>query len=101
MKDKINKLFNSASGLLTFALISGAGYFFMVLRIVMEFSRNKSGLIGYFFAPAIICGSALFIVKTVKQNIEMEQADKNLKIFFIHTVVILLGIVFLADIIIN
>ena len=99
MSNKIDKLFESTAGLLSFALLSGCGYFFFLLSVIINFSRNQSPLIGFFFAPAIICGAALFIVKTVKNNIEAEENKKNHMLFYLHTIVILVGIVFLTDII--
>ena len=99
MSEKIDKLFEATAGLLVFALLSGCGYFFFLLSVIINFSRNQSPLLGFFFAPAIICGAALFIVKTVKNNIEAEEKKKNHILFYLHTVVILIGIVFLADII--
>jgi len=99
MSKKIDKLFETTSGLLVFALLSGCGYFFFLLSVIMNFSRNQSPLLGFFFAPAIICGAALFIVKTVKNNIKAEEKKKNHILFYLHTIVILVGVVFLADII--
>ena len=99
MNNKIDKLFASSIGLLAFSVISGLGYFSFILSIIMKFSKNGSPLIGFFFAPAIICGLALFIVKTVKNNIEGEAYAKNHILFYFHLLVILIGIIFFADIV--
>ena len=70
MGNKIDKLFESPIGLLTFSILSGLGYFSFILSVIIKFSRGGSPLIGFFFAPAIICGVALFLVKTIKNNVE-------------------------------
>ena len=99
MQNKIEKLLASTTGLLIFSLLSGAGYFAMLLRIIKNFSRNGSGFLGFLFAPAIICGAAFFIIKTVKMNIENEQPQKNSLLFFLHCVVIFIGVIFALDMI--
>lgn len=99
MQDKIEKMFSSTTGLLVFSLFSGLGYFAMVLRIVMSFSRNNSAFVCLMFAPAIICGAAFFIIKTVKTNIMNEQPQKNSALFFLHCIVIFIGVIFFADMI--
>ncbi len=96
---KIEKLFLSPTGLLTFSLLSGVGYFGMVLRIIKNYSRGGNGFLGFLFAPAIICGAALVLIKIIKTNLEREQHEKNSLIFFFHTLVIIIGAVFLVDII--
>ena len=100
MQSKIEKLFSSTAGLLTFAILSGGGYFAMILRIIKNFSRGNSGFIGYMFAPAIVCIAAIYIVKTVKSNIENEQMHKNIVLFWFHILVIAMGIIFALDMIV-
>ena len=99
MNNKIDKLFESPTGLLIFSVISGLGYFSFILSVIMRFSRGGSPLIGFFFAPAIICGAALFLVKTIKNNIIGEAYSKNHILFYFHILVVLIGVVFFADMI--
>lgn len=101
MNKKIDKLFESPLALLVFAIVSGLGYFSFVLSVIMSFSKGGSPLLGFFFAPAIICGIALCIVKIAKNNIMAEEYDKNRKLFYIHLLVILIGIVFFIDMLVH
>ncbi len=99
MQHKIEKLFLSPTGLLAFSLLSGVGYFGMLLRIIRNYSRGGSSFLGFLFAPAIICGAALVLIKTIKSNIERENHEKNSILFFLHMFVIIIGAVFLIDIV--
>ena len=98
MNDKIDKLFESPIGLLVFSVVSGLGYFSFILSVIMRFSKNGSPLIGFLFAPAIICGIALFLLKTIKNNIAGGAYSKNYILFYFHILVVLFGIVFFMDI---
>ena len=100
MGNKIDKLFESRIGLLTFSILSGLGYFSFILSVIIKFSRGGSPLIGFFFAPAIICGVALFLVKTIKNNVEGEAYSKNHRLFFFHIAVMVIGVIFFLDMIV-
>lgn len=94
---KIQKLFKTKYGGLIFSLISGLAYFV----IVTDFLSNTNGgiLLGFFFSPAIVCASALVLLKTAKKLLEEERYKKLNILFFVHLVLVLISLAFLADII--
>ena len=99
MNRKILNFLNSAAGQLIFALVCGCAYFSIVLKFIMTYTVNGGALLAFFFAAAIICGAALIIIKLMKQFREQENEQGILNLFYIHLVVIAVGIVFLIDII--
>ena len=93
MNKKILDLVGRTAGQLVFALLCGLGYF-MVMSGLIVTNSNGSGLLAFFFAPAIICGAALVIIKLMKQARENENEGAILKIFYLHLVLVIIGIVF-------
>lgn len=93
MNKKILDLLGSTAGQLIFALLCGLGYF-MVMSGLIVTNSNGNGLLAFFFAPAIICGAALVIIKLMKQARENENENAILKIFYLHLVLVIIGIVF-------
>lgn len=92
MKKKIIDIFNNTVAQLVFALLAGVGYFMILAGPVVELSRGM-WIILLFFAPAIICGSALVIIKLAKQAKENENEASLMKIFWIHVAVFIIGAV--------
>ncbi len=101
MNDQILRLLKNTWGLLIFALLSGGAYFVIVLRFVIMNTNNGSGLIAYFFAPAVICGAALIIVKIVKQCLSDGRTGAALALFWAHAAFIAMSAVILTGIFIN
>ena len=99
MNKKILAFLNTTAGQLAFSLISGLGYFAIILKFILAYTENGGALLAFFFAAAIICGTALMIVKSMKNCRENGNENGILKLFYIHLAVILIGIVFLVDII--
>lgn len=93
MNKKILNLINTTAGQLIFALLSGLGYFMLISGWVIEFSKG-SWLLLLYFAPVVICGAAIIIIKLIKQAREAGNEQTILKIFWIHICVILMGIFF-------
>ncbi len=93
MNNKILNLINTTAGQLIFALLSGLGYFMLISGWVIDFSKG-SWLILMYIAPLVICGAAIVIIKLIKQAREVENEKTILKIFWLHAVVLLLGIIF-------
>ena len=98
MNNQILKLLENTWGLLIFALICGAAYFVIVLRFVLMNTNNGSGLIAYFFAPAVICGAALLIVKIIKQCLSDGRTGAALALFWAHAAFIVMNVFILAGI---
>ena len=94
----IGKIFNTKYGGLIFSLLGGAAYFAIILDFILKHTSYGGALLGFFFFPAIIAGAALIIIKTVKR-LEAEEAFTKINIFlYLHLALIVLGIVFLIDI---
>lgn len=99
MNNQILRLLKNTWGLLIFALLSGGAYFVIVLRFVIMNTNNGSGLLAYFFAPAIICGAGLLIVKVAKQCLSENRTGAALALFWSHTVLIVMSVFILISII--
>lgn len=93
MNKKILDILNTTAGQLVFALLAGLGYFLVISGFLVE-NSGGSMLLAFFFAPAIICGAALVIVKLIKQARENENESAILKLFWVHLVLIIIGIIF-------
>lgn len=94
----IGKIFDTKYGGLIFSLLAGAAYFIIILDFVLKHTSKGGALLGFFFSPAIIAGAALVIIKTVRQLSEEEKFEKINLFLLLHIVLMLLGIVFLIDI---
>lgn len=93
MKNRILSFLNTTWGQLGFALLSGLGYLALIAGFIIEASRGM-WLILLYISPVVVCGAALVIIKLMKQARENENNGSILKLFWVHTVVIALGIVF-------
>lgn len=98
--NKAYKIFETKFGGLIFSLLSGCAYFIIILSTILS-TTQAGGLLGFFFFPAIICGTALVLLKTIKKLYDEEQYQKINIIFYTHILLILISIVFLFDIIMN
>lgn len=87
----MNKILESKYGLLIFSLLSGAAYFVLVMMLISNI--NYSYLLGIFFFPAVICGAALCVFKSVKNFIENEEIEKAKRIITIHIAVITVAVI--------
>lgn len=97
---KIEKIFNKKYGGLIFSLLSGTAYFIIILNFILT-TDKKAGLLGFFFAPAIICGIALVLFKMIRQFIENEEFRKANLVGILHVILMLMSIVFLVAMIVR
>lgn len=97
---KIEKIFNKKYGGLIFSLLSGTAYFIIILNFILT-KDKKAGLLGFFFAPAIICGIALVLFKMIRQFIENEEFRKANLVGILHVILMLMSIVFLVAMIVR
>ena len=97
---KIEKIFNTKYGGLIFTLLSGCAYFIIILSFILG-ADAKAGLLGFFFAPAIICGMALVLFKMIRQFLEDEEFKKANIVGIFHVVLMIISIVFLMAMIIK
>ncbi len=95
----INKIFDTKYGGLIFSLFSGCAYFIIVLDFFLKGTTTGGGLLGLFFFPAIVCGTALVLLKLIKKLQEEEAYGKITAIFYLHIILAIISIVFLIDMI--
>lgn len=91
---KIEKIFGTKYGGLIFSLLSGCAYFILVLSYIIS-TGPKAWLLGFFFAPAIICGLALVLFKMIHGFIENEEFKKANIVAVLHVILMIISIVFL------
>lgn len=90
----MEKLLKSKYGLLIFSLICGGAYFALIMMLIIQV--KYAYLLGIFFFPAVICGGALCIYKTIR-NEEREQNYAKIKMIMgINVFFIILAAVFVS-----
>ncbi|MCD8391292.1 MAG: hypothetical protein LUD03_05590 [Firmicutes bacterium] len=99
MNSKISEFLKRPYALLAWALICGCAYLSIIGRFVMSFTSTaaRGNIILWFFFPAIICGAALILVKSVKHAQENENTRAVLLLFYTHLIIIAMAVVFLLD----
>ncbi len=95
----IKKIFETKYGGLAFALIGGFSYFVIILDFILRYTKNGGLLLGFFFFPAIICGTGLVLLKTVKLLISSENFGKICILTAAHALLFAISLIFLFDII--
>lgn len=85
------------------ALLAGLAYFAVVMRFVVDYTNVSSAalLLGIFFFPAIICGSALLLIKQMRLWRDEERFSAIGILAIANILIFLIGLVLGADIIIN
>ncbi len=90
----MKKIIESKYGLLIFSIVSGLAYFILIMMLISKV--NYSYLLGIFFFPAVICGAALCLFKSIR-GLEAEQEYSKIKaLMVLHIFVILLAVAFLV-----
>ena len=87
----MKKIIESKYGLLIFSLLSGLSYFALIMILIS--GVNFSYLLGIFFFPAIVCGAALCIFKTVKNCIEDGRESAAKRMISINIAVIIFALI--------
>lgn len=94
----IGKIFETKFGGLIFSVASGCAYFIILLSLVLV-DTPSAGLLGFFFFPAIVCGIGLVLMKIIRKLADEEQFGKINIICWLHIVLMLISLIFLADLI--
>ena len=97
MNNKIISLINTTAGRLIFVLLSGAGYYSIIAKLLIDLAP-KNALLLFLFFPLVICGAALILIKLIIQKQESDDNSSILKIFYLHIAVIIIGIIFAVSI---
>lgn len=96
MNNKILRLLEKTVPQLVFALLSGLAYFAVIYELLVRSFDNGGGLIVFFFAPLIICGAALVLIKLFKQSREAENDGTIVALFWLHILLMLIAAVMTA-----
>ncbi len=97
----IGKLLEKKYGELIFGLLGGVAYFLIVLRFVLDNTNTGGGLLGFFFAPLIICFPAILLIKFSRDLREKERFSAVNWLIIAHLVLLLIGMTTLIEIIIG
>ena len=88
----MEKILKSKYGLLIYSLVCGLAYYVLVMELISNISYSY--LLGIFFFPAIVCGAALSLYKTIKNMEQAQEFSKIKSLMIIHIFVILLALSF-------
>ncbi|MBP3362069.1 MAG: hypothetical protein J6N52_14560 [Clostridia bacterium] len=94
---KIEKLFKTKNVPLIFSIICGLSYFVIITRFILTYTSKGGSLLAFFFFPAITCGMALFIFKTIKAYLESNAAASLKVLFYTHILIIIISIATLIE----
>lgn len=91
MSEKIIRLMKNPAARLIFALISGCAYFALIYGFIHT-RAPQSGLIVFFFCPAVICGAALVIIRLMRQSEENGSEGGIVRLVVLHAILILIAV---------
>ena len=94
----IGKIVSTRLGELIFSLLCGCAYFIVILGFIINNTQSGGPLLGLFFFPAIICGAALLIIKTIRKLKDEENFGKINLLIYSHIFFFIISLVFLIDI---
>jgi len=97
----IGKIVSTRIGELIFSLLGGIAYYIVLMGFIISHTENGGFLLSFFFLPAIVCGAALIIIKTIRKLKEEEHFGKINILIYSHIFLVLISIAFLADILLN
>lgn len=95
----IGKIFETKFGGLISSLLCGSAYFIIILDFILKYTQNGGMLLGFFFFPAIICGMALVIFKSIKRMKDEKAFSKINALIYMHIILMAVSVIFLIDII--
>lgn len=90
------KIFEKRSGELVFSVVCGIAYWIIVQHLIYSYSPDAM-LLGLYFLPALICGSALFLIKAIRSAKETESYTRLKVLFWVHLPLVVVACVFAAD----
>lgn len=93
----ILKLMKKSFAPLVFSLFCGLIYFGLAFVVILNFTNVGGSFLAFMFAPAIICGGALIIIKALKIYIHEENEKKVNFLFWSHVVLAVVSAVLTID----
>ncbi len=87
----ITKLMKLKYAPLIFSLFSGLAYFGIALNLILKYTENGGLLLAFFFCPAIVCGTAVVIIKALKIYMDEENTLKVNFLFWSHIVLAIIS----------
>lgn len=97
----IGKLVDTKNKELIFSLLCGLAYYIVITGFIVGNTQSGGMLLSFFFLPAIVCGAALIIIKTIRKLKEEEQFGKINLLIYPHLLLMAISIVFLLDLVLN
>lgn len=94
----IGKIVNTVAGELIFSLLAGCAYFIILMGFIVNNTQTGGVMLSMFFFPAIVCGAAIFIIKTIRKLKDEENFGKINMLIYSHIFLLAISIVFLFDI---
>ena len=89
----MEKILKSRYGLLIFSLACGLSYFILIMLLIANVKYFY--LLGIFFFPAVVCGGALCLYKTIKNMEDASEFRRIKSLMILHVFVVLFAVVFL------
>ncbi len=99
--NQIYKIYDTKYGGLVFSSLSGLAYYIIILYFILDSTTKGGALLGFFFFPAIVCGMALVLFKTVKKLRDSKEFKRINLLIYGHILLILMSFIFAADILLH
>lgn len=97
----MGNLVKSRVGELVFSLLSGCAYFIVLAGFIINNTQNGGLMLSMFFFPAIVCGAALILIKTIRKLKEEELFSKINILIYAHILLMIISVAFLIDMLIS
>lgn len=99
--NSIGRKLSSNKAITVHSLIAAAAYLICITMMFINIMQSSVLLIIFFFVPAIFCGSAVILIKQMRQWREGENYKAIGITAAVNTVIAIISVFFAADIIIN
>ena len=94
----IGKIVNTRTGELIFSLLAGCAYFIIIMGFIVNNTQTGGVMLSMFFMPAIVCGAAIFIIKTIRKLKDEESLGKINTLIYSHIFLLAISLAFLIEI---
>ena len=94
----VGKIVSTRAGELIFSFLGGCAYFIILMGFIVSHTQTGGVMLSMFFFPAIVCGVALVIIKSIRKLKDEESYGKINMLIYSHAFLMVISIVFLFDI---
>ena len=92
----IVEILDKKYGKLLFGLFCGVAYFGIIYSFIMSATHTGGGLLVFFFAPAIICLPAVYVIKYCNNMLEADERAKLSVFMWSHAILFVVSVVLIA-----